>query len=436
MKPQQIVDRLAHLAREAAGDDLTPAEQAGLHRLEATLAKRGARGRGRGVLRGARWAALAAAACAAACLLFVMRERALTFEVTHGRVSEGGYIVSESADSEVRFSDRSELGMEPGTRLRVSHLDVHGAQMMLEGGLLHVHITPRPRANWAIDAGPYIVHVTGTEFDLAWRVDKQTVDLRLQKGSVTVEGPLANGGIHMQAGQHLVASAADGSLSIVDERSAKPASPDIASGGDPTAGRASPPGETTVAPAAGETVAPAEPGGAPFAEGGSRPDLGHANIGHGAGFGWTSRVARGDFEGVIAGAERRGLDRALLEAPLVDLAALADAARYAHRPDLARRALTAQRSRFASSVRARDAAFFLGSIDESQGNEGGALEWYDTYLRESPTGAYASQALGRKMMLVQRLRGSDEAQSIAGDYLARFHDGPYAPNARALLQMR
>jgi hypothetical protein len=67
---------------------------------------------------------------------------------------------------------------------------------------------------------------------------------------------------------------------------------------------------------------------------------------------------------------------------------------------------------------------------------GTALDWYDTYLRESGAGPYVAEALGRKMMLVLRLRGADEARSIAGEYLRRFHDGPYAPNAVRLLEPR
>src|SRR6266852_3303931 len=88
---------------------------------------------------------------------------------------------------------------------------------MLEGGMLHVRIHPQPGGQWTLDAGPYIVHVTGTEFDLAWRVDRQTLDLRLQRGSVTVEGPLAEGGVKVGRGQHLVANADAGTLSLVDE---------------------------------------------------------------------------------------------------------------------------------------------------------------------------------------------------------------------------
>jgi hypothetical protein len=64
--------------------------------------------------------------------------------------------------------------------------------------------------------GALLVYVTGTEFDLAWRVEDQTLDLHLRKGSVIVEGPLAPGGVKMDAGQHLLASANAGTLSLAD----------------------------------------------------------------------------------------------------------------------------------------------------------------------------------------------------------------------------
>ena len=141
----------------------------------------------------------------------------------------------------------------------------------------------------------------------------------------------------------------------------------------------------------------------------------------------------GDFDGVIAEAERQGVDKALAESTVADLAALADAARYARRDDLARRALMAQRARYPGSVQARDAAFFLGGLAEGQKNDAASLEWYDVYLGENANGVYASQALGRKMMLVQRLRGTGNARPIAAEYLARFPDGPYASSADKLL---
>ncbi len=116
-----------------------------------------------------------------------------------------------------------------------------------------------------------------------------------------------------------------------------------------------------------------------------------------------------------------------------DLAALADAARYRRRDDLARRALTVQRRRFADSPRAADAAFFLGRLDENDG--GGlihALRWYDRYLDEAPSGSYAAEALGRKMIALRELYGAARARDVADEYVRRFPRGSYAGAAGAL----
>jgi TolA-binding protein len=128
------------------------------------------------------------------------------------------------------------------------------------------------------------------------------------------------------------------------------------------------------------------------------------------------------------------VDKTLAESTVADLAALGDAARYARRPDLARRALMAQRTRYPGSVQATDAPFFLGGLAEGQKSEASALQWYDLYLGESPSGAYASQALGRKMMLLQRLSDPEGARRVATDYLVRFPGGQYADAASKLLR--
>src|SRR5204863_6262432 len=51
---------------------------------------------------------------------------------------------------------------------------------------------------------------------------------------------------------------------------------------------------------------------------------------------WSKRVAGGDFRGVLAEARSRGLGETLAQAPLSDLVALGDAARYTSHLDLAR----------------------------------------------------------------------------------------------------
>jgi hypothetical protein len=409
-----IVERLVDLARDAAPEHLTAHEADGLQRLER------ARQDGRRRTRILRLASAACLAAAAALLVLRLRDRALTYVVANGSVSEGGYIAAGGTEATLRFSDRSELAVAAGARVRVSRLQADGATVMLEGGTLHARIHPEPHAAWTLDAGPYVVHVTGTEFDLGWRVDDQTFDLRLQKGSVVVEGPLAEPGVRVGPGQHLVANEGAGTLSLFDELNGHPAASDAP---------ASP-------PAAGSSVAASPSAPPPPADGsvGAHPrEPGAAPRGHGTPS-WAARVAHGDFDGVIADAERTGADKVLAESSAGDLAALADAARYARRQDLARRALVAERARYAGTVQARDASFFLGGIAENQGDSAGSLQWYDVYLGENANGAYASQALGRKMVLVERMRGRAGAAAIASEYLARFPDGPYAATARKLLR--
>ena len=74
--------------------------------------------------------------------------------------------------------------------------------------------------------------------------------------------------------------------------------------------------------------------------------------------------------------------------------------------------------------------------DESKGGADAALRWYDRYLAEAPDGAYASEALGRKMMTLRRMGQDAEASEIAADYLRRFPIGTYAHAARPLLPSR
>jgi TolA-binding protein len=150
--------------------------------------------------------------------------------------------------------------------------------------------------------------------------------------------------------------------------------------------------------------------------------------------GWPERVADGQAAAVVAEAQRRGVPRVLSHSSSEDLAALADAARYQRRDALARRALLAQRRRFPGSARAAEASFLLGRLDDREAGDGGAaLSWYDRYLRDAPRGPYAAEALGRKMMVLERQHRDADARAIAADYLRRFPNGNYAHAARAIV---
>jgi hypothetical protein len=91
-----------------------------------------------------------------------------------------------------------------------------------------------------------------------------------------------------------------------------------------------------------------------------------------------------------------------------------------------------------------DAAFLLGRVEESQAAQesedpsktNAALRWYDEYLSRAPSGAYAAEALGRKMILTNKIEGTAQAQPIAAEYLRRFPAGSYAGAAKALWRGR
>jgi TolA-binding protein len=147
---------------------------------------------------------------------------------------------------------------------------------------------------------------------------------------------------------------------------------------------------------------------------------------------WQALFVAGKLDLILSEAEDAGFDVSLERRSSEDLAALADAARYRDRAGLARRALLAQRDRFPRSLRATEAAFLLGRLDESSTGATQALAWYDCYLGEAPRGRYAAEALGRKMLVVQKLRGSEAARPLAEDYVRRYPDGVYAELAHKL----
>jgi TolA-binding protein len=101
---------------------------------------------------------------------------------------------------------------------------------------------------------------------------------------------------------------------------------------------------------------------------------------------------------------------------------------------VARDALIALRRRFAGSTPAKQAAFLLGRLQEDE-SASAALEWYGRYLEEEPDGPHASQALGRKMLLLHRQHAPD-AEATARQYLQRFPNGSHAANAKRILAGR
>jgi hypothetical protein len=399
---------LVELARRELHGDSVLSDDAGFSRLQVRMSQP-ARGWGRGWVAGV--VALGSAAVLAGAFAFLQVPPAkLSFRVAGGALDANSRVVG-GEHTQIRFSDGSEATLERGAEARIANVTERGAEVVLAHGRMHVHIAKKPQAAWRVAAGPYDVRVTGTAFDVSWSNQAQAFDLRMETGAVIVTGPLAASGITLRAGQHLFGGVAEGRLTVEGGSSNSAAPTPAVAALEPTEPLVGPGNEPPSA-----VPAPLAPGPAPHA-----PTEAHA---------WTRQVAQGHFNVVLDEAEQRGLDRTLSGGSLEELAALADAARYAGRGAIAKRVLLAERQRFPSTGPARDAAFFLGRIAEEGG--GGAIEWYERYVSESPRGAYASQAFGRKMMLLYKQRGASAAGPVAAEYLSRYPNGPYAAAARKI----
>jgi len=414
-----VLEELVDLAKLAA-PPMTPLQQErGLAAVADRLAARRRHRR--------RWFALGlagagAAVCAVLLALFSTGTRqppstGLGYHAEGGEILEGGYLRSfDNQGMGLLFAEGSRLDLFANARARLRSVDAWGACFAIEQGAARVHVTHRLGARWLVDAGPFLITVQGTLFTVAWDASNERLDLRLEQGLVSVTGPVSAGTIAVRTGQRLTIDLAKKEV-LLREIDAVPApailrQAEPALAPEPTAGPAIPPAPPD------RTREQARPG-TPLRA--SPP------------FGWAIRLATGDVEAILHDVRRIGLRRSLAEASSEDLSALADAARYLRQDDVARQALLAQRSRFAGSRRARAAAFFLGRLEESRaGGEGKALEWYNDYLEAAPSGTYASEALGRKMMATQKLVGAEAARMVAQEYLRRFPGGTYAGAARAL----
>jgi hypothetical protein len=346
----------------------------------------------------------------------------LSYAVESGQIGHGGVIEGNgTTEPRLRFSDGTEVVFLAGSRGQVRSVDEHGARIAV-AGKAKVEVVPWRGSHWLFDVGPFLITVKGTSFAAEWKDTEERLEVVLRTGTVAVSGPSSDEAITLRAGQRLTISMRNKEVVIRDTD----ATGEI---GDTTSLPPRPSRQDVDEPPSlhVEALPPAPPAhrsGAPTARTPAKTASRTTN--------WTAELAAGHYASILRQAEQRGLDRSLEDAASDDLAALADAARYSHREDIARSALTAHRRRFFATATANDAAFLLGRLEEAAQRLDLALVWYERCLGESPSGTYTAEALGRKMTVVERISGASRARPIAAEYLRRFENGTYAAAARAL----
>jgi hypothetical protein len=337
----------------------------------------------------------------------------LSYTVDGAAPPPGGYVRSSPGhEPELAFSDGTNIRVLPSASARVLDVGRRGARVIIEDGRAHVNVAHRPGADWQVQAGAFLIHVHGTAFLVEWNATQSRLDLQMESGVVSVDGPGSGDSVTVRGGQSLSVRL-DGSRMVVTTQ------PPLAAGAATVSGSKGAPAPAEASP----PLEPAPPIEAPRAAPGGASSSAR----------WPERLADGDAGGILAEAQRRGIASVLAGASSEDLAALADAARFRKHDGLARRVMLAQRHRFAGTLRAQEASFLLGRIADGPGGRASdALAWYEAYLREAPSGAYAAEAMGRMMLVLERAQRTDKARAVAADYLRRFPQGVYARAARAL----
>lgn len=144
-----------------------------------------------------------------------LRHSRLTFAVEGADARTDGYIPRVAAPlAQVKFSDGTEVEIEHGSRAWVVSTDADGAQLRLEDGRAHFAVVHRPHAHWLVEAGPFVVWVAGTDFDVQWSSTKDLLRVYLRGGVVTVGGPQTRGGVTLLPGQVLEARPDEGILRV------------------------------------------------------------------------------------------------------------------------------------------------------------------------------------------------------------------------------
>lgn len=365
---------------------------------------------------GWRWGVPAAAAlCLVAtfAVLFVVSgSERLSFKVNGRDGRLDAWVAAGDEPVSLEFSDGTALRLERTSHARVVDVGPEGARIALESGKLRADVVHTGHSAWFLVAGPIIVHVTGTSFDMQWDPAREQFAISVSEGSVRVSGASAGVEHPVVAGERLVVSLRDNRYelrSATETARAAKAEPGDAARDEveapPAAAEPPPP------PSSAEKVTPAP----------AAPE-------------WKELLGRGELRAAFTSAESAGFKQVCEVASPAELLALGDAARVSGRTDRVSEALLSLRRRFPRDPRSAAAAFALGKVAFDQKRAySEAASWFATSIREQPNGSLSREAAGRYMEARRASGDRTAAEKAAREYLSRYPDGPHAKLARSLL---
>ena len=432
---EKLGEHVALLLDEAAPDRARAIDEAREAFLHGEVAQR------------ARWAslrlrwvsAIAVVIAVVATTVIVLDRHAtpLTFAVEGAPGSPKTWLAAPKHSAlRLDFSDGTKIRLEGDSRARVQDIDSTGASLGLEAGHLHAEVVHTKTSVWKVAAGPFVVNVTGTVFDVNWDPSTQVLAVSVARGSVLVGDSSSGVAQAVRASETLHATTFERRFVMSSQTDPLPVESraSAAEHGPPLAESVAPPVDGTtpdaVAPEAvapeAATIEPALPTTARHAS----PSKVDDSLGD-----WRAFAKRGALREAFASAEASGFRQATESATPSELLSLGDGARLSGNAERATFALLSLRQRFPSDSRRAAAAFSLGKVafDQRKAYEQ-AAQWFATSLREQPTGPLAREASGRLIESSWRAHDAAGAERAARDYLGKYPEGPHADLARSVLR--
>jgi transmembrane sensor len=323
---------------------------------------------------------------------------------------QDSWIRSESSERlPIDFSDGSRITLEPGSRVRIAELRPNGATLAVETGSLDVSVKHHVQTDYRLSLGPFLVRVTGTQFNVSFSPEQDTLRVSMREGTVVVSGCALGDPRPLRSGESLTASCRDSRFEISRGQAANNAAAVV----EPVPVVPLPPvlsGEESARTTTGR---------------GARPEVDSS---------WQALARAGKFEKALGSVDVLGFGAECERASSEELALLADVARFGRRPQQAIMALSALRRRFPSSGLSSVAAFNMARVHfDQRGAYDDAARWFRVYLKEQPGGPLAREAQGRLMEALYRAGDRAGASRTADAYLAANPNGPHARLARTLL---
>jgi ferric-dicitrate binding protein FerR (iron transport regulator) len=375
---------------------------------------------------GWRWGigTLAAAACVIALVVVWPGEHdgelALGFDLDGDPVATddvGDVIVARQHSRMLAFSDSTSIELSPGGRMHIEDLRSTGASVVLDAGEIALAVHHERDTSWQVSAGPWQVHVTGTQFSVAWEPAAEHFRVAVTEGSVRVEGP--DGDItNLRGGDTMVRARGKATIepeTLVADRDEV----------DPLDDHAD------------DLEHDTQPDGSPVADLDPAGSADTTKLGPSPAkrVSWDQHFDNSEYDAAWLSLSQLpgGIHGEAKHANATTLLDLADVAHYTKHGDDARMLLEQLRERFPASDEAAKAAFALGRLAATTGSQAKAAVWFELYLDEVPNGSLADDALGRLIDSYDALGRTSDASTTASQYLAQFPKGAHADKAAKIL---